>query len=486
MVRKINCFFLFVSVLLFVSCSDQKKDIVSDADKISDDADRVESEIAEDNETIIDNDPSEDDVLNDDPEPDETVDEDSEPLFEVTIELPQNEVTEYGRASFSATVTGGTAPFIFEWDFDGASMPVNEESPQNIEFKTPGDFKISLTVKDSAGKMAEDEKILTVLPLEGKMHQYFGNFHGHSGISDGEGTAVEIMNWAKFDEKIDFYVMTDHAEQISESEWAEIKLQTDLFNEDGVFAAMRGFEWSHPVNGHICIYETDDYSAAYSDLWINKIYEWIKDNNGIAQFNHPGREIEAFNNLKLEPDVLSNMIMMETGNKSTGNNDGEFIPYYIKALDNGWQIAPTSNQDNHKMELTSHRSVFIGEELTRANLLDAMKSRRIYSSDDPDIKVVFKHREHWMGSNVTVTDPLVRFDIKIVDNEPVQKLELITNKGVSVAEFIPEEGAMTAFWFPEITVNQSSYYFLKVTSEDINDGEAPVQIAITAPIWIYR
>jgi len=45
---------------------------------------------------------------------------------------------------------------------------------------------------------------------------------------------------------------------------------------------------------------------------------------------------------------------------------------------------------------------------------------------------------------------------------------------------------MTVFWFPEITVTQSSYYFLKVTSEDIFDGEAPVQIALTAPIWIYR
>ncbi|HSW61535.1 MAG TPA: CehA/McbA family metallohydrolase [bacterium] len=486
MVKKINFYFLFVLVSLFLSCADQKNGLLKDVEGTSDDEVISENDVAKDHDAVFDNDLIEEDIVNDDSESDETVDEDVEPLFEVAIELPQNDVTEYGRASFFATVTGGIAPFVFEWDFDGASMPSGEESPQNIEFKTPGDFKISLTVKDSSGKTAEDEKMFTVLPLEGKMHHYFGNFHGHSGISDGEGTAVEIMNWAKFDEKIDFYVMTDHAEQVSESEWAEIKLQTDLFNEDGVFAAMRGFEWSHPVNGHICIYETDDYSAAYSDLWINKIYEWIKDNNGIAQFNHPGREIEAFNNLKLEPDVLSNMIMMETGNKSTGNNDGEFIPYFIKALDNGWQVAPTSNQDNHKMELTPHRSVFVGEELTRAHLLDAMKSRRIYSSDDPDIKIVFKHKEHWMGSNVTVTDPSVRFDIKVVDNEPVQKLELITNKGVSVAEFIPEEGAMTVFWFPEITVTQSSYYFLKVTSEDILDGEAPVQIALTAPIWIYR
>jgi predicted metal-dependent phosphoesterase TrpH len=325
--------------------------------------------------------------------------------------------------------------------------------------------------------------------LEGKMNFYFGNLHSHSAVSDGKGTPAEVMDWAKKHENVDFYAMTDHAEQIQSYEWDAIKFQTDLANEDGVFVALRGFEWSHPVNGHICVYETDDYTAAYNDLWINKIYDWIHENNGIAQFNHPGREIEHFNSLKLDPKVLSNMFAMETGNKGTGNNDGEFISYFIKALDNGWQIAPTSNQDNHKLQMNSHRTVYIGEELTRDHLLEAMRSRRLYSSDDPDIKIVFKVDEHWMGSHVFAEDNNVRFSVKVMDNEPVLRLELVTNSGVVAAEMEPgeEEDPMNILWFPEVFVTQNSYFFLKVTSKDIYDDENnEIQVALTAPIWIYR
>lgn len=334
---------------------------------------------------------------------------------------------------------------------------------------------------------ADDEADMDIVPDdEVPMNFYFGNFHSHSGISDGEGSAEEIMQWAKNEANVDFYAMTDHSEQIFGGEWNEMKEMTDLYNEDGVFVAIRGFEWSHPLNGHICIYFTDDFNAAYSALWISYIYDWIDEKNAIAQFNHPGREVNVFDDLDLELKVADNMIAIETGNKGDGNNDGEFLPYYIKALDKGWILAPASNQDNHSMSINTHRSVYVGPDLSRQSMIDAMYARRRYSSDDPDIKVTFRLGKDWMGSIVTTTESLLKFTVKIEDNEPVKELQIISNGGNVIANSIIEGKQNSVTWNPEIMVNMNSYYFLKVISEDVLDNDGPDQIAVTAPVWIIK
>lgn len=349
----------------------------------------------------------------------------------------------------------------------------------------PNDADLTEPDRDAA---ADDDMadVDTAPDDEIQMNFYFGNFHSHSGISDGEGTPEEVMQWAKEEPNIDFYAMTDHSEQIFGNEWNEIKEMTDLYNEDGVFVAIRGFEWSHPLNGHICIYLTDDFNSAYSSLWIDEIYEWIDAKNAIAQFNHPGREVNVFNNLAFEIEVMDNMVAIETGNKGDGNNDGEFLPYYITALDNGWVVAPASNQDNHSLSINSHRSVYVGPDLSRESLYEAMSARRRYSSDDPDIKITFKLGKNWMGSFVNITEDLIKFTVKVEDNEPILKLQLITNGGNVVSEHIPPEGTNSATWNPEIMVSKNGYYFLKVISTDVLDNDGPEQIAVTAPVWVTK
>lgn len=416
------------------------------------------------------------------------VDEDIVEVKEMSVEIiATNEtITENGTVDFSAEVMDGFPPYTYSWSFDSAVEDSEEESPTGILFEEPGDYTITVEVEDSQGQTGSASIIIKVEGIEGNMNCYYGNMHGHSGISDGEGTPEEVMNWAKFDLEIDFYIMTDHSEQIFGNEFDLIKQNTDFYTENGKFVAMRGFEWSHPYNGHICIYITDDYTAAYNALWINFIYDWIDERNALAQFNHPGREDGTFNNLVFEAYVDDNMFAIETGNKGTGNNDGEFLPYYSDALDNGWHVAPTSNQDNHSLSMNSHRTVYVGEELSQAGLLDAMYSRRLYSSDDPDIKVFFRSGDNWMGSFVNFTDNKLGFSIKVEDNEPILKLELIGNKDTVLAELVPEEGTESIKWFPEIDVNANTYVFLKVTSEDTLDDDGPEQIAVTAPFWILR
>ena len=45
-------------------------------------------------------------------------------------------------------------------------------------------------------------------------------------------------------------------------------------------------------------------------------------------------------------------------------------------------------------------------------------------------------------------------------------------------------GTMDVSWDPEVGVASGDWFFVKVAESDLLDGESPVQMAVTAPIWI--
>lgn len=320
----------------------------------------------------------------------------------------------------------------------------------------------------------------------GKMKMYFGNLHSHTAYSDGQGTPEEAFTWARDVAGYDFYVVTDHAEQIRYREWRDTGKQADAFNDNGTFVAMRGFEWSHLAAGHINVYNTDWYVSSITRPTLRSFYRWLDWNDGLAQFNHPGREPLVFHDLDYKSSVADNFFAIETGNKGTGNNDSEYLAYYPDALQNGWAVAPTNNQDNHSLNTNTHRTVIVAPELSRAALLDAMRNRRLYSSDDPNIEVIFKQGGTWMGGTVTAADTNdARFTISVKDDEPVNRIALLDTSGNVVTEKVPCKPINSINWSPKVPSATGGYY-VQVTSAntlDEDDGQTE-QIAVTAPIWI--
>jgi hypothetical protein len=329
---------------------------------------------------------------------------------------------------------------------------------------------------------------------------YFGNIHGHSNVSDGENPPETDFILAQYS-LMDFYAITDHSEFINASEWAVTGKVADSYNKDGKFVAFRGFEWSHPLTGHICIYGTEDYTTFLLTglLSVRDLYKWAENRDALAQFNHPGRESGIFDDLALYDAAIDNFIAMETGNKDVGNNDLEYFPYYVTALDKGWKVAPTSNLDNHTPTANSHRTAIMAGELTRKGLFEAMKARRVYSTDDPNIRLILKSGSTFMGSSAAATGMVQEISLMISDDEPVQRIEIITNGGAIAAEkyvydangnFNPSgiqyAEYMDTRWIlyrVAVPAAAGSYYFARVTSKNILDDDEKSQIAVTAPVW---
>lgn len=321
------------------------------------------------------------------------------------------------------------------------------------------------------------------------MQVYFGNLHSHTKYSDGTGTPRDAFQWARDVAKFDFYAVTDHGEMLDPYEWWKTGQYASDFNQEGVFAAIRGFEWSHPIAGHISVWSTSRYTNAVIDYTLSDFYDWLDKENGTAQFNHPGREPGVFHDFDIRSHVMDNLVALETGNKDSGNLDvvDAFYEWYIVALDNGWQVAPVYGQDNHDLILNNGGSTaIIAPALTRTDLMTALRERRVYSTDDPNMLITFKLEDQWLGSTVVVpAGSAVTFTVVIEDDEPITKAELVTSSGAVVTEQVFAPSTTYAVWNPTVQLSGEPYLFLRVTAEDWNNDMPGYyeNAAYTAPFW---
>lgn len=324
----------------------------------------------------------------------------------------------------------------------------------------------------------------------GDMQIYFGNLHSHTSYSDGTGTPEQAFGWARDVAGFDFYAVTDHAEQVSPPAWDDTRGRSNQASVDGWFSGIAGFEWTSGA-GHANVFNTSGYTDAGSSRSLESLYNWLAANGGWGQFNHPAFSAGTFNNFTMSGNPSAKrMALVETGNAGAGNNTGFFYNWFITALDKGWHVAPTSNQDNHSLGTNSHRTGVICQGLSRECIMEAISKRRVYSSDDPDLQLVFKCGADWMGSVLGRDHGNYTFDVLVRDNEDLDRIELVTNGGAVVASqvFSPSASVKQFEWHPTVEFSSSrSYYFVRVIERDTNDEDESHrgnQVALSAPIWL--
>ena len=126
------------------------------------------------------------------------------------------------------------------------------------------------------------------------------DLHNHTVLSDGDGDpalAFASMRAAG----LDVAALTDHTtlfaiEGLSGREWDRAGALADAADDPGNYTAIRGFEWSHPLLGHVNVWFTPAFTDLGGSSSMSRLYSWITGSGGVAGFNHPGREIVRFNN----------------------------------------------------------------------------------------------------------------------------------------------------------------------------------------------
>ena len=385
------------------------------------------------------------------------------------------------------------------------------------------DGKVTVTVTVKRADKKETSKTWSFTIGEATFQRYFGQLHSHTQYSDGAGSLESALDYVKNLPEIanvDFVAFTDHSNYFDKSDaanpegalydmslasaasqnlWNEYKNAVAAFNKEnaGSMVAIAGFEmtWSGGP-GHINTFNTPGIVSRNNTTLNNKTkdaglqayYKLLSQQEGtnsISQFNHPGTTFGNFIDFGYWDAVVdTRMYMVEVGNGEGQIGAGGYYPsyeQYIMALDKGWHVAPTNNQDNHKGRwgnANDARDVILTDDFTEAGIYSAIRSRCMYATEDKNLEIDYTVNGNMMGSIIDVPEKL-NFEISFNDpdrTDSIAKVELVVNSGKvaytwdSAADLA--KGSVSVELAPEYT-----YYFVRVTE---GDGD----LAVTAPVWV--
>jgi hypothetical protein len=371
---------------------------------------------------------------------------------------------------------------------------------------------------------------------------YFGNFHAHTSYSDGSGTPKEAYRYARETGELDFLAITEHNHAKAGPTEGERKddllIATDpslypklisdanAANEDNAFVAIYGQEFSTMSKGnHTNIFMANkvistpngEYEKVFSSDWMTGFGVQV------IQLNHPwdGKDSNkkkmsakavgsskdtnyGFNRFPSAPafvralDGRATMIEVINGPGLSNPEEDEVLfgtvkpAFYIAYLNLGLHLAPTGDQDNHYRTwgtLSETRTVVVAPRLTRSEILRAMKERRVYASEDKDLKVLFTVNGKLMGSinPRLATGGIAKISVSIKDeDEPnsAYRVSIFYDSGPGDAEAtrvgVLNVNNNASGIFTHSPTADKGYYFLVVTSTaDANEGYS----AWTAPVW---
>ena len=337
---------------------------------------------------------------------------------------------------------------------------------------------------------------------------YFGQLHAHTNISDGAGSVTEAFQHASQVENLDFLAVTDHSNSFDDESDSRVDLGVDLTNVSDEwkqgheaaaavtgkdFVGLYGFEmtWSDGF-GHINTFNTPGFESRSNSEFGNKsgstegyqnYYDKLVEvGSSLSQFNHPGTTFGDFQDFAFyDPQVDQRITLIEVGNGEGAIGSSGYFPsyeYYTRALDKGWHVAPTNNQDNHKGnwgDSNTARSVVLASDLTEKGIYDAIRNYRVYATEDNDLSIRYDLNGNAMGSILSKQDAVeITAQISDPTDTADMKVEVIVNGGLVLDSQTLTDGKDTVtFTFDS---NDYSYYYLRVTQADQN-------IAVTAPVW---
>jgi hypothetical protein len=203
----------------------------------------------------------------------------------------------------------------------------------------------------------------------------------------------------------------------------------------------------------------------------------------ISQLNHPGTTFGTFDDFghwTAGADAVVDLV--EVGNGEGVVHQSGYFPsyqYYQMALDKGWHVAPSNNQDNHKgnwMYANDARTVVLAHELTREAIYAAIRERRVYATEDKDLRVNYHVNGAVMGSRLDNPASL-HFTVTWNDGEltdTIAKVSIIANGGVIVDSTTP--GTNAGSWDFTLPSDPYTFYYVRIDESDSD-------VAVTAPVW---
>lgn len=370
----------------------------------------------------------------------------------------------------------------------------------------------------------------------------FGNLHSHTSYSDGLGKPSDAYTMA-CDAGLDFFAITEHNHDKGDGKGERkddiiIATHPDLYegdpealvqsanalNRPDQCVTIYGQEFSTISKGnHVNIFDVDEVIDVENGRF-DLLLDWLDQNpdggsaKPLIQFNHPNSGKKAVvdygrddfggaDELAWQQAMSPRVSLIEVFN-APALRDGEdqrthersFI--YRLYLNLGFHVAPSVGQDNHFRnwgKSTDARVAVIAPDFTRRGIIEALRRRHAYASDDKNLRAIFRAGDALQGDIVPPPDLGAELPLTLQikdEDEPNAIYRVDVYKDVAGGK--PARNPVESFEFSGDQISPvalegirfeevGEYVLLRITQfsdEVAGDEEHPIDDQLwTAPIW---
>ncbi|NRR32100.1 CehA/McbA family metallohydrolase [Oxalobacteraceae bacterium] len=394
--------------------------------------------------------------------------------------------------------------------------------------------------QSTSARGAQGVQAMTAAPAAAALPYtvYYGNLHSQTNHSDGGGalgscTGAQAPQSAAFgpsdaynyamNRGLDFLMASEHNHMYDGSDGtnasadpavakaryqAGLQAASDFHAAHPDFLGMYGMEWGVINNGgHMNIFnspellgwESNSGGQLIADTATPKgdyagLYTLMRQRGWVGQFNHPSSSGQFLVNgvaLGYTADGDQAMALCEVLNTSafsvntteTETGRSSYEGACNKALEAGYHVAFSTNQDNHcanwGASYTNRTGVLIptGTPLSAASMIEAIKARRVFATMDKGSQLILTANGRVMGQRFTNSGPL-NLLANFASSAGKSVSSVLIYEGVPGRNGSVSQLATTA----SATVTPSigeHFYYAKLTQ---NDGN----ILWSAPIWVSQ
>lgn len=355
---------------------------------------------------------------------------------------------------------------------------------------------VKLQITTGNNKVEEIEWYFTVgTPF---YNNYRGIFFNNTKELNMLTSYEDINNICKNTKHLDFVFITEKINNkenskvdahINSKKYKKLIDSCNKYTNNNDFISIPGFELSTKLkneknNTKINTFNCQNPFLFKDNITLELLYKklFYYEEDLIGQFK-ADNNLNSVDFFKYSPygDSIINLLELKKERNTIKNRDELNLDSYKEALNNGWHISPIScvynEYPNTNIE-KNIRTTILCEDLSRSKIIDAIKNRRIYVSEDNNLDVYYSLNKMPMGS-IIKSPSYVRIIVSAINNDEldkIKKIEILSNNN----EIIYKQNFDSNYAKVDFTLKppiKNTYYFAIIT-EDSNKK------SVTSPIWI--
>lgn len=344
----------------------------------------------------------------------------------------------------------------------------------------------------------------------GPYHLYWGDVHGHTGLSDGKGTVDNYFKYAQDVSKLDFVIVTDHdfgnttPWRMPKEDWTLTQDRADRHTVNGRFVALAGYEWTSQPKywtseerlfdgppqyyNHKNVYFPSrvDYLFSAKEVAYHNpdlLAAAVRRHGGLIHNCHPSAGPDGRDQFAYDAACNDVIVNTEMGPDKMYYEGKEYrlnLETVVRAfLNRGGKTGFVGGTDTHEGKPAA-RTAVLSRELTRPAIFDALRHRRNYAITHARIGVDFRINGHLMGEEIEV-EGKPRIAAQIQGTDRIEEVVLVRDG--TIVHTLRPAGPTAQLEYEDHAFAGNSYYYVRITQMDKDQHGNPSR-AWSSPIWV--